>query len=73
MSDIYSHFVDALEKLAQTPKAKNSMAEHASPGATAGMPNIAISKATHPVRRGAMKQYKQTTSRARKGNNYLGR
>lgn len=70
MSDIYSHFVDALEKLA---KAKNSMAEHASPGATAGMPNIAVSRATHPVRRGAIKQYKKTTSRARGGSNYLGR
>jgi hypothetical protein len=73
MSDIYSHFVDALEKLAQTPKAKNSMAENASPGATAGMPNIAISRATHPARRGAIKRYKETTSRARQGRNYLGR
>ena len=73
MSDIYSHFVDALEKLARTSGAKNSMAENVSAGATAGMPNIAISKATHPVRQGAMKRYKQTTSRARGGNNYLGR
>lgn len=73
MSDIYNQFVDALEKLAQTPKAKNSMAEHVSAGATAGMPNVAISKATHPARRAATKQFKKTTSRARGGNNYLGR
>jgi hypothetical protein len=70
MSDIYSHFVDALEKLA---KAKNSMAENVSPGTTAGMPNISVSRPTHPVRRGAIEQYKKTTSRARRGNNYLGR
>jgi hypothetical protein len=73
MSDLYTHFVEALEKVARTSGAKNSMAEHVSPGATAGMPNIAVSKPTHPNRRAAMKQYKQTTSRARQGNNYLGR
>jgi len=73
MSDLYSYFLGAMEKVARASGTKNSMAEHVSPGTTAGMPNIAISKATHPVRRAATKQYKQTTSRARKGNNYLGR
>ncbi len=73
MSDIYSHFVAALDKLAQIPKAKNSMAENVSTGATAGMPNIAASRATHPARRTAIKKYQKTTSRARGGDNYLGR
>lgn len=73
MSDLYSYFLGAMEKVARTSGAKNSMAEHVSPGTTAGMPNVAISKASHPVRRAAMKKYKATTSRARQGTNYLGR
>ena len=48
------------------------MAEHVSPGSTAGMPNIPVTKATHAVRRAALKTYKKTTSRAKNGNNYLG-
>lgn len=73
MSDLYSYFLGAMEKVARTSGAKNSMAEHVSPGTTAGMPNVAVSRPTHPNRRAAMKNYKETTSRARKGNNYLGR
>jgi hypothetical protein len=73
MSDLYSYFLGALEKVARTSGTKNSMAEHVSPGATAGVPNIAVSKPTHPNRRAAAKTYKETTSRARTGNNYLGR
>ena len=72
MSDLYSYFVGALEKVALAPKAKNSMAEHVSPGSTAGMPNIPVTRVTHPVRRAALKNYKKTTSRAKNGNNYLG-
>lgn len=73
MSDLYTHFVEALEKVARTSGAKNSMAENVSAGTTTGMPNIAVSRPTHPNRRAAVKKYKETTSRARQGNNYLGR